>query len=173
MRIPPDPALLSEWQSTASGEAGLKLSLVSSGGVHALQMNFSFTAGGGFVVARRELRRSMPDEYAVCCRLRGRGAVVTLEIKLIDDTGRNVWRHVIKDMVLPTRWRALRIESREIDFGWGPAGSGSISRLGSIEVAIVRAAAGEGTLWIADLQIEETVPAEPPVMTASSEMPGF
>ena len=173
MRSPPDPALLSEWQSTASGEAGLKLSLVSSGGAPALQMDFSFTAGGGFVVARRELRRSMPDEYAVCCRLRGRGAVITLEIKLIDDTGRNVWRHVIKDLVLPARWTSLRIESREIDFAWGPAGSGSISRLGSIEVAIVRAAAAAGTLWIANLQIEDTVPAGTPVITASSEMRGF
>ena len=48
-----DPATLPEWQPTVSGNAELKLSALSTGRVPALQMDFDFKGGGGFVVARR------------------------------------------------------------------------------------------------------------------------
>src|SRR6266852_3819618 len=71
--------------------------------------------GGGFVVARRSLARSMPEEYAVNFRLRGRGAVNHLELKLVDATGQNVWRYVYKDLRFPLRWSAMRVDSRDIE----------------------------------------------------------
>ncbi len=188
-----DPAFLAEWVPTTSGDAGLELSAVRAGKVPALQMDFDFKAGGGFVVAKRALKRSMPEDYAVNFRLRGRGdavagaavagaaragapmpgAVITLEVKLIDVTGRNVWRFVQKDLALPARWRRLTVESRDIDFGWGPAGGGAIGLLGSIEFAIVSSTGGGGTLWIADIQIDDSLPAQAPASSASSELPGF
>ena len=64
----------------------------------ALQMDFDFKGGGGFVVARRALSRAMPEDFAVTFRLRGRGAANNLELKLVDATGQNVWRHVQKDL---------------------------------------------------------------------------
>jgi hypothetical protein len=93
----PDAGVDSAWQPTASGDAVLRLSSVFAGRVPALQMDFVFKDGGGFVVARRALSRSMPTEYALDFRLRGRGAVNQVELKLVDTTGRNVWRRVYKD----------------------------------------------------------------------------
>jgi hypothetical protein len=178
-----DPAFLAEWVPTTSGDAGLELSAVFSGKVPALQMDFDFKAGGGFVVAKRAFNRSMPEDYTVHCRLRGRGgavagapmpgAVITLEVKLIDATGRNVWRFVKKDLALPARWTRMTVESRDIDFGWGPAGGGAIGQLGSIEFAIVSSTGGSGTLWIADIQIDDSLPAQAPTSSASSELSGF
>ena len=127
-----DPAIMSDWLPTASGTAELKLSIVSAGRVRALQMDFNFKEGGGFVVARRALNRSMPNEYAVRFRLRGRGAVNNLELKLVDATGQNVWRHVDKDLRLPARWKRMRVESRDIDFAWGPSSGSGIAQLGFI-----------------------------------------
>jgi hypothetical protein len=165
--------MLSEWQPTVSGTAELKLSSVPAGRETALQMDFDFKDGGGFVVAKRPLSRTMPEDYAVLFRMRGRGAVINLEMKLVDPTGRNVWRYVMKDLRPPVRWKGFKVESREIEFAWGPAGSGAISELGSLEIAIVSSVAAKGTVWIADVRIEDSGPSQAPRFEASSELPDF
>ena len=166
-------AVSPEWQPVVSGNAELKLSSVLAGRVSALQMDFDFKGGGGFVVARRALEQGMPEEYAVTFRLRGRGPVNHLEIKLVDATGLNVWRYVYKDLRLPLRWTGMRVDSRDIDFAWGPSGAGRLSALGSMEFAVVAGEGGKGTVWIADVRIEDCSPAEAPRATASSALPDF
>jgi hypothetical protein len=91
-----DSAIPPDWLPTVSGNAELTLTM-KSGPRPALQLDFDFKGGGGFVVARHVLSRSMPKEYAVNFFLRGRGPVNNLELKLVDDTGQNVWRYVMKD----------------------------------------------------------------------------
>jgi hypothetical protein len=166
-------ALAPEWLPTVSGDAGLTLSAVPAGKTSALRMDFKFQAGGGFVVAKRLMQRDMPEEYAVRYRLRGRGAPIQLELKLADPTGRNVWRHVDQDLHLRGSWRQVTVESRDIEFAWGPAGGGGISRLGSLEIAVVCRDAAKGTLWIADLEIVDTRSPEPPTAYASSALQEF
>ncbi len=166
-----------EWQPTLSGDAGLRLSLTPGpsrqpAGAMALRMDFDFKEGGGFVVAKHVLRRSMPEDYALRYRLRGRGAVIQLELKLADPTGRNVWRHVIKYLHLPSRWTRMTVESRDIEFAWGPQGSGGIAELGALEIAVVCREAGHGSLWIADLVIVDSQPPHPPQLRASTELAG-
>jgi hypothetical protein len=166
-----DSISLSDWQSIVSGNAELKLAPVSAGRVPALQMDFDFKGGGGFVVARRMLKRPMPEEYAVTFRLRGHGAVNHLELKLVDAAGQNVWRYVHKDLRLPPRWKRMTVDSSEIDFAWGPSSGGRIRELGSLELAIVAGEGGKGTLWIADMAIEDRSPTESPRASASSALP--
>jgi len=168
-----DRAWLADWHPTASGNAELELSAVSAGQTPALQMDFDFKGGGGFVVARRAFSRVMPEDYAVRFRLRGRGPVNHLELKLIDATGQNVWRHVIKDLQPPTRWRRFEVPCREVEFAWGPAGSGVISQLGAIEFAVVARDGGKGTMTIADVAIEDCEPKQPPTASASSALADF
>ena len=162
-------AVPSEWQPIGSGNAQLKLSCAPAGRVPALRMDFDFNGGGGFVVARRRaLEQAMPEEYAVTFRLRGRGPVNHLELKLVDATGQNVWRHVYTDLRLPLRWTRMRVDSRDIDFAWGPSGGGRLSALGSMEFAVVAGEGGKGTVWIADVKIEDCSPAAASKATASS-----
>jgi hypothetical protein len=168
-----EPVALSEWQPIVSGNAELKLSTVLAGRAPALRLEYDFKGGKGFVVARRQFSRQMPAEYAVHFRLRGRGGVNNLELKLIDPSGRNVWRHVEKDLNLPARWKRVRVESRDIEFGWGPASGSSISQLGSLEFAIVAGEGGAGAVWIADLEIEDCTPVQSPIASASSALPQF
>ncbi len=162
-----------DWQPIVSGNAELKLSLVAAGRGQALRMDFDFKGGGGFVVARRALKRPMPEEYAVTFRLRGSGAVNTLELKLVDAAGQNVWRHVQKELRPPARWKKITIDSSAIEFGWGPSSGGHIKALGSIEFAIVAGGGDSGTLWIADVEIVDRSPREVPKVTASSALPDF
>ncbi len=119
------------------------------------------------------MNRAMPKEYAVHFRLRGRGAVNHLELKLVDDTGQNVWRWVKKDLRLPARWQRTRVDSREIEFAWGPSSGSATSNLGALELALVAGEGGKGTMWIAGLEIEDCTPTEAPRASASSALPGF
>jgi hypothetical protein len=168
-----DRVSLSAWQPTVSGNAVLDLSVVPAGKTSALRLDFDFKGGKGFVVARRDWARPMPSEYALHFRLRGRGPVNDLEIKLVDSTGRNVWRSVTKDQRPPERWKRRTIESRDIEFAWGPASGSSLTELGFIEIAVVAGEGGRGSLWIADLEIEDLTPAQAPTASASSAQPGF
>lgn len=171
--IPADDAAgLPDWRPTVSGNAELKLSSSTTASGPVLRMDFDFKGAKGFVVARHAFKRAMPSEYAVHFRLRGRGAVNDLELKLIDDTGQNVWRHVEKSLKPPARWKHFTVQSRDIDFAWGPSSGRSISELGFIELAIVAGEGGQGSLWIADLGVEDLTPARPAVASASSEVAG-
>ena len=67
----------------------------------------------------------------------------------------------------------MRVESREIEFAWGPSSGSGISNLGAIELAIVAGEGGKGTMWIADLEIEDCSPTEAPRASASSALPAF
>jgi hypothetical protein len=163
----------SEWQPIVSGNAELNLSSVPAGRRSALRMDFDFKGAGGFVVARRAWSASMPEDYAVTFRLRGHGALNHLELKLVDATGQNVWRHVQKDLRLPARWKRMRIDSRDIDFAWGPSSGGRLAVLGSMEFAIVAGEGGTGSVWICDVEIENCTPTEAPQATASSALPDF
>ena len=106
------------WLPVASGEGLLELSARRC----ALRMDFDFMGGRGFVVARRELRHTMPAEFMLRFRLWGRGPVNHLELKLVDESGKNVWRRVWTDFHLPARGRELRVASHEIEFAWGACG---------------------------------------------------
>jgi len=168
-----DAVDLSAWESVVSGNAQLRLTPQSTGRVPVLRMDFDFQGGGGFVVARRAMRRAMPEDYAVNFKLRGHGPANNLEIKLVDATGQNVWRHVEKDLVPPRRWKRLRVQSRDIEFAWGPLGSGTMSALGSMEFAIVAGAGGKGTLWLSELEIENCTPTAAAQFASSSSLPDF
>ena len=154
------------WLPVASGEA--KLTLLSKRG--ALRMDFDFKGGRGFVVARRDLRMSMPSAFVLRFRLRGRGPVNHFEIKLVDESGKNVWRQERKDFHLPTRWREMQVASCDIEFAWGPAGGGEIKQLGAIEFAIVAGEGGAGSVLISDLRIEDHSLTTAPLLRFSSAL---
>lgn len=158
----------SDWNPTASGEAELKISSMPVGTAGALSMDYDFKGGGGFVVARQDCTRPMPAEYGVSFRLRGTGAVNDLEIKLVDASGLNVWRHVLKALTPPKRWRRFSIGSADLAFAWGPSGGERMTELGAVEFAIVAAEGGKGTLLIADVRIEDQTPPPPRIAVSSA-----
>jgi hypothetical protein len=163
----------SAWQPIASGQAQVTLSSVPAGRVRGLQIKYDFKGGGGFVVARRDLMRAMPEDYVLSFRLRGRGAVNNLELKLVDVSGQNVWRHVKKNLSLPARWTNVKVDSREMEFAWGPTSGGVITELGAIEIAVVAGEGGAGTVWISGLTIKDAGPTQAAMLSASSALPEF
>lgn len=162
----------STWQAMCPGEQTLNLSCTPAASGPVLRLDYDFKGSGGFVVARHVLRRPMPESYAVRFRLRVVGATNDFELKLVDPSNRNVWRHVRKS-VPPGRWQRVEISSRDIDYAWGPAGGGAISELGAIEFGIVASDGGCGTLLIRALEIVDLTFQGQVEGLASSAEPGF
>lgn len=169
-QVPLDAAA---WSPIAAGVAQLALSSAAAGRRPALRLDFDFSGGSGFVVARCPVQHQVREDYTVTFRLRGNGRRNNVELKLVDATGQNVWRHVRQSLQPPARWKRFRIDSREFEFAWGPASGDVPKDLGAIELAVVAGEGGAGTLWVSDLRIEDRSPLTGVSASASSALAGF
>ncbi len=160
------------WLPFASGQVRLDLSHDAGPGGDSLRMDFEFVGGGGFAAARKVFRRRLPDAFAFRFRLRGKAPPNIFEFKLVDPSGKNVWRFRQEAFAPDDAWREMRLRTGEIEFAWGPAGGGTIRRLGAIEFVVAAGSGGRGTLRIQDLRLEDLTPPHPPLATASSESRG-
>src|SRR5213083_1004408 len=135
-----------------SGQAQLDISPDRGPRGGALRLDFDFKGGAGFVVASKRFSFPLPEAYAFTFDVHGVAPANKLEFKLVDPSGHNVWRYQENAFDFPTEWRPLRIRSSEIDFAWGPA--------------------GKGTVWIANLCLEDHSVRSTPTVEASSALPG-
>jgi hypothetical protein len=163
---------LSEWMAVTSGQA--RLAILPEQGPHgrAMRLDFDFGGGGGFVVARKTFAFSLPETFAFHLAIRAEAPPNTFEFKLLDPAGVNVWRYQDEAFDFTADWRMLSIPSNRIDFAWGPAGSGAPVEIGAIEFAVAAGPGGQGTLWIADLRLEDRTVYTPPRLRASDALPG-
>jgi len=160
------------WTPVASGQVQLDISVVPGPRGGALRLDFDFKGGGGFVVASKRFSFSLPEAYAFTFDVHGEAPANKLEFKLVDPSGQNVWRYQEDGFAFPAEWRSLRIRSSQIDFAWGPAGSGPMHQVGAIEFAIAAPPGGKGTVWIANLRLEDQSVRSLPAVQASSSLPG-
>ncbi|HEX9148127.1 MAG TPA: discoidin domain-containing protein [Thermoanaerobaculia bacterium] len=181
---PTDPArrVLDDFDDTARWTAapsdGVRLALSSDAGESskALRMDFDFAGHAGWAAIRRDLPIRLPENWAIDLRVKGDTRPQTLEFKLLDRSGQNVWWSVRRPYDFPRDWTTLRIRRRQLTFAWGPAGGGEIRDPGFVEITVTSATGGKGTVWLDELALEELPPElsrpPPPVATASSSVSG-
>lgn len=166
----------SDWIAIGAGAARASVSSEKTAKGSALSINFDFTQGGGEIMVHKSFPMTLPENYAISLKLRGNPSQ-PLELRLIDDSGKNVWRYHSPDYRVPSEWQSLRVKQRQFEFGWGPAAGGKPAKLGLIEFVIPRGAGGKGTLWVDDLTLEPLSPDQPyrgiPLIDASSTLPGY
>lgn len=167
-----DFADVSGWSAITSGQAGLQLSRADGPRGSALRLAYDFKDGGGFVVARKLVRFSLPEAYAYTFMLRGEGPPNNFELKLVDPSNKNVWRYCRAGFDLPHAWQPLVVRSRDLEFAWGPAGGGPMAEVGAIEIAVTAGPGGAGSLAIADLEFHDRSLHSLGSVTASSSTPG-
>lgn len=160
------------WLPVASGQAELKITSEPCGDGHALRLDFDFKGGGGFVVARKEFSLALPEAYAFSFGVRGSAPKNKLEFKLADPSGKNVWRWQEENFDFPRKARAISLRSSQIDFAWGPAGGGTLRKLGAVEFVISAGPGGKGTVWLEDFHFENRTSRKAPLVTASSSAKG-
>lgn len=159
------------WMPVASGLATLKLDGPESPRGRALRMSFDFNGGGGFVVARKEIRFPLSETWEFRFRLRGEVRPNRFEFKMVDPSGTNVWRWTEEPLKVSKRWREIVIPGNRMPFAWGPAGGGVPTEVGVIEFAIAAGEGGAGNLWIEDFQWVDTGPLEAVSCQSSSGNP--
>lgn len=166
---------VSAWSPHPADGVEMALSAEGPAGTRALRFDFHFVKGGGYAVARRAVDLTLPANYAFVMRLRGRTTPENLELKLIDDTGENVWWSNRRDFEFSSEWRTLVTKRRQIGFAWGPIGGGIIHHVAAIEIAVTAGSGGQGTVWLDDFELRPLPPpgaAVTPIATASSARPG-
>ncbi|MGQ0751773.1 MAG: hypothetical protein ACT4PS_14665, partial [Betaproteobacteria bacterium] len=93
------------WKVSASDDvrAGLRATAGTSG--RALCLDYDFGGVSGYAVMRRELALEYPENYEFSFSLRGDAAPNTLQFKLLDASGENVWWVNRPDFDFPRDWQ--------------------------------------------------------------------
>ena len=169
---------ISQW--TATPADGVEISVHSdSNGVHgrAMRVDFDFHGHGGYAVIHRPLSLTLPPNYEFSFGIKGDAPTNTLEFKLIDSTGENVWWSNNPNFQFPKDWQTITRKKRQISFAWGPTNDKALKRFAAIEIAITAGSGGKGSVWLDDLAM---TPLDPdtrfypaPTITASSQAQGY
>lgn len=156
---------------TAAPSDGVTLSISRDAGRtgQAMRLDFDFHGGAGYAIARKNVALTLPDDFEFSFYIRGEAPPNTLEFKLIDETGENVWWLNQRNITFPREWTRMRIKKRHIQFAWGPGGPNKpLRNVSAIEIVITASTGGKGTVWIDELQLDERAPSiatGPPVIT--------
>ena len=176
---------VSHWSTNVA--KGVELTVHPDSGRHGsgLRVDFDFHGGGGYALIHREVNLELPANYRFSFAVRGDAPTNTLEFKLVDPSGANVWWSNNRYFAFPREWQTVARTKRQICFAWGPLGDGvpqqddlkppgcrlgvDIHRVAAIEFAITAGSGGKGSIWIDDLSVsvldanshvEEDAPAE-------------
>ncbi len=156
------------WQAIAPGAAQLRLRHTREADGYALHLDYDL-AGGGFVIARRALSLSLPEDYAFALDSRGQGAQHIVEFKLVDERLANVWRLRDENFCLHQAWTPWRIAARDIGYAWGAHRTRRLDHCDALEIAIV--GNGAGTLSLRNLRLHDLTYRGTPTVSASSATP--
>jgi hypothetical protein len=175
----PSTIVLDEMDDAGRWEAapasGVRMSLSNDAGFDggtSLRVDFDFGGGGGWAALRRALPVLLPENYELSFRIRGEAPENTLELKLIDGTGENVWWVNRPNFEFGGAWREVTFRRRHVEFAWGPLGGGEIRDVATIEFAITAGTGGRGTVWLDRIALTPREPVQPydltPVVTTTS-----
>ena len=168
---------VSHWSSAFAD--GIDVSVHPDSGLHGrgMRIDFDFHGRGGYAVVRRTVNLTMPPNYEFSFAIRGEAPVNTLEFKMVDSTGENVWWSNTTNFVFPREWRTITRKRRQISFAWGPIADKELRRVFAIEFAITAGSGGKGSVWIDDLALTRLDPPVPymltPRITATSRAEGY
>jgi hypothetical protein len=161
-----------DWIAAPSDGVALRISRDAGRSGEAMRLDYDFQGGGGWAIARKPVELDLPANYEFSFWIRAESPVNTLEFKVLDATGENVWWINLRDFVFPTEWTRMRVRRRNLSFAWGPSGGAEITRTSALEIVVTAATGGRGTVWIDDFTFTPLEPEQPygltPKLRASS-----
>ncbi|HEX6558202.1 MAG TPA: discoidin domain-containing protein [Longimicrobiales bacterium] len=163
---------IAAWQAAPASGVEMHLSSAPGHTGNALQVDFDFHGGGGWAALRHKVPLQLPENYEISFWLKGAAPRNTLEFKLVDPSGENVWWVNRPEFEFSGDWRRITLRKRHFTFAWGPRGGGEIREAGAIELAITAGHGGKGTVWLDDMTLTPREPVLPytatPVLRTSA-----
>ena len=177
-RVLDDFENLSAWQADHTDDVTANLSNVPGKIGNAMRLRFDFAGVNGYATAKRKLPLDLPDNYEFSFWIRGDAGVNSLQFKLVDESGANVWWLNRPDFAFPHEWQQIKIKKRQIGFAWGPTQDRTLKHIASIEFVVSSGQdGGKGSVDIDQLELRTLPPANPtppkPVVTSNSEHTGM
>ena len=168
---------ITAWKAIASDGVTASVHPAQGETGRALRLDFDFGGTAGYAAARRALPITLPPRYEISFELRADAPVNTLQVKLVDASGDNVWWINRPDFEFPRQWQHLTIKQRHIEFAWGPTSDRILRHAASLEIVVAAGrGGGRGSIYVSRLQLRELPPESPimpaPVVTASSSLRG-
>lgn len=132
------------WTATHTDDVSATLRSAPGTSGQAICLDYDFNGVSGAASIRRTLPIDFPDGFALSFDVRGQMPPNTLQLKLIDDSGDNVWWLQEPSFVPKTTWQTLEATSRQVQFAWGPVKDRSLRHTREVEFVIYKEAPGPG-----------------------------
>ena len=174
---------LDRFDDLASWKAGASTGVTAS--VHpaqgpagpALRLDFDLNGTAGYAIASRALPLELPANFEITFDLRADAPVNDFQVKLVDESGDNVWWFRRQNFAFPRDWQPIRIKKRHVEFAWGPAADRTLRRVARIEFVVAAGrGGGSGAVYVSNLSLRERPPERtawgPPGAVASSFLAG-
>lgn len=162
------------WNFIKADGVDLNISIEPGISGKAIRFDYDFTKGTGYGGIQKFFPIDLPDNYEFTFYIKAESPANNFEIKLIDESGDNVWWVSNRNYEFPTEWKKISIKKRHIQFAWGPTTDQQLKRIDRIEFTVASFVGGKGTLWIDNLRFEplppETDEYPQPLAIASSSI---
>ena len=162
-----------EWQAGATEDSDASVSTTEDARGHALKLSYAFRAAG-VAYARRALPLDLSNNFEMTFQLRGSAPQSTFEVKLIDESGANVWWKRFPDYEFPEDWTTIRIRRSDIRFAWGPIEDHDLKTIAKMEFVIVGASGDKASVEFDTLEMRtlpELPAVLPPVVAKADDVP--
>jgi hypothetical protein len=151
-----------EWLAGATEDSEASVGTAKGARGHALQLSYEFRAAG-VAYARRSLPLDLSNNFEMAFQLRGTAPQSTFEVKLVDESGANVWWKRFRDYEFPDNWTTIRIRRNDISFAWGPIEDHDLKTIAGMEFVVVGASGDKAFVEFDTLEIRE-LPELPAVL---------
>ncbi|MFH0735605.1 MAG: discoidin domain-containing protein [bacterium] len=165
---------LTGWNINASDLVEVVPELTAGKEGNCIKINYDFKGGSGYGGIQKKFPIKLPANYIFSFYIKADSPDNTLEFKLIDKSGDNVWWVNNRNFNFPKEWTKLNFKKRNIVKAWGPLQLDKPEEIDKIEIIITSVNGGKGSVYIDILSLEEKeVPStenKPPFLTSKSAL---
>ena len=151
-----------EWRAGATEDSDASVRTVEGARGNALKLSYEFRTAG-VAYARRALPLDLSKNFEMTFQLRGHAPPSTFEVKLIDESGVDVWWKQFREYEFPDDWTTIRIRRNDIRFAWGPTEDHDLKTIARMEFVIVGANGDKGAVEFDTLDMR-TMPERPAIL---------
>jgi hypothetical protein len=124
------------WAATHTDDVSASLRATPGRAGQAICLAYDFNGVSGAASIRKTLPIDFPEGFALSFDVRGNMLPNTLQLKLIDDSGDNVWWFQQPHFVPGDAWKTVEATSRQVEFAWGPAKDRTLRHTREVEFVV-------------------------------------